>query len=179
MLFRSNFTDVTTEDGEESRGGLVVDAFIQSVDYDDARNASGGERVDNQVFELRYERVACHGGVLLYGSDDPASKRGVLACKLVRECGKDILEFLSVEVIPRTEEAGTEGTILRDSLGEGLGDGRLSGPSQPVEPEDVSFLWISSPSHYSSEDSLSGPEEARVVVTSLVSSIIHGTQLSH
>ena len=103
----------------------------------------------------------------------------LLACELVRECGKDILEFLSVEVIPRTEEAGTEGTILCDSLGEGLGNGRLPCSGQPVEPEDVSLLWISSPSHYSVEDRLSGPAEARVVVTSLVSSVIHGTQLSH
>ena len=119
-----------------------------------------------------------HGRVLLYCLNDPSPEVGVPASELVRKRGKDVLEFLSVEVIPRAEEAGTECSILCNHFGECLGDCRLSGPSQAVEPEYVSFLWIFGPPHYAIEDGFSGPVEAPVVVASSMPCVLHRFKLS-
>ena len=42
----------------------------------------------------------------------------------------------------------------------------------------MSFLWISGPSHYRIEDGFSGPAEAPVVVTSMMSCVLHSFKLS-
>ena len=102
-----------------------------------------------------------------------ASESGVSACELVRERGEDVLEFPSVEVIPGTEEAGTKDPSLGSYFRERLGDGRLSCSRQPVEPEDVSLLWIIGPAHDPVEYTLTGPAKAGVVMASLVSCVAY------
>ena len=122
----------------------------------------------------------CHGRVLLDGPNDMASKGGVLACELVREGGKDVPELPSIGVIPRAEEAGTEveGFSLCNLFGKRLSDGGLPCSSQPVKPEDVSVLRICSPLHYPIKHGLPSPAETGVVMTCLVSCVVHGIQLS-
>ena len=53
-----------------------------------------------------------YGGVLLDNPDDVVPEVGVVACKLVCKGGKDVFEFLSVKLIPRTEEAGTKESLF-------------------------------------------------------------------
>ena len=105
------------------------------------------------------------------------SECGVPACELVSEGGEDVLEFLSVEVVPGAEEACTEAPGFRYHFGERLGDRRLSGSCHPVEPEDVLFLWIVGLLHDAFEDSFSSPAEAGIVMAGLVSRASHGTQI--
>ena len=105
---------------------------------------------------------------------DSGSKRGVSTCELVGEGGEDIFKLLPVEVIPRAEEAGTERPSLCDHFGKSLGNGGFPGSCQSVKPEYVSLLWILGPSHYLFEDGLSSPGEAGIVVTDLVSGVVHG-----
>jgi len=50
--------------------------------------------------------------VLLDNSNEGASEMGVMMCKLECKCGKDVFELLSVEVIPRAEEASTQHSLL-------------------------------------------------------------------
>ena len=57
-----------------------------------------------------------YGGVILDDRDDVASKVGIMTCKLVCKGGKDVLEFLSVKVIPGTEEAGTKESLFGNCL---------------------------------------------------------------
>ena len=108
-----------------------------------------------------------------------ASERGVPTCELVRDCGEDVPELLSFEVIPGAEEARAEvdGSTLCNRFGECLGDGRFSCSSQPVEPEDVSILLIFGPAHYPIKDGLSSPAKTGIVVTSLVSCVVYRVQL--
>jgi hypothetical protein len=56
------------------------------------------------------------GRVLLDTRDDVASEEGVAACELVGKGGKDVFEFPSVEVIPGTEEAGAEESIVGNRI---------------------------------------------------------------
>ena len=63
--------------------------------------------MDNQLLELRYERIPGNRGVLLHGLNDLASEGGVPARKLVGKCGEDIFELPSVEVVAGTEETST------------------------------------------------------------------------
>ena len=114
---------MTTEDREEGRGGLIVDAFIQSVHDDDTGNGGRREGVYDQVFELRNERVACHGRVPLDYTNDLVSKRGEPTCELVGEGREDVLELLPVEVVPRAEKASAEHPCLCNHPGKCLSDG--------------------------------------------------------
>ena len=168
---------MATKDGEEGRGGLIVDAFVQSVNDDDTRNVGRGEGIHNQVVELGNERVLCYGGFLFDHPNDLVSKGGVPTCELVPEGGKDVFELLPVEVIPRAEETGTEDPSLCDHPGKCLGDGGFSCSCQSVKPEDVPVPGILSPSHYLIEDGLSSPGEAGIVVAGLVSGVVHRIQL--
>ena len=52
--------------------------------------------------------------------------------ELEGEGREDGLEVTPVCGLTRTEEAGTEDSVVRDCFGEGLGDGRLSRSRQPV-----------------------------------------------
>ena len=70
------------------------------------------EEIHDQVLELRYKRITCYRRVPLYDPNDLTPKCGVLACELIGKRRRDVLDFLSVEVIPKTEEAGTEGPSL-------------------------------------------------------------------
>ena len=158
---------------------MIVGTLVQGIYDDDARNVGGGEGVDDQNLELRHERVLCHGRVLFDNPNDMASERGVPTCELVRDCGEDVPELLSFEVIPGAEEARAEvdGFTLCNRFGECLGDGRFSCSGQPVEPEDVSVLLIFGPAHYPIKDGLPSPAKTGIVVTSLVSCVVYGAQL--
>ena len=80
-----------------------------------------------------------------------------MACELIRERRENVLEFLSVEIVPGAEEACPEGPVVRNHFGECLRDRRLSCPCQTIEPKHVSILRISGPSHNPIEDGLSSP----------------------
>ena len=53
-----------------------------------------------------------YGGVPLDGIDDAVSEVGIVACELVGKSRKDPFELSAVEVIPGTEEASAEGSIV-------------------------------------------------------------------
>ena len=59
----------------------------------------------------------------------------VLIGKLESERWKDCLKITPVLKVPRTEEAGTKPSIRKTHLSERLGDGRLSCPSEAIQPE--------------------------------------------
>jgi len=103
----------------------MVNAFVQGIYDDDAGDARRREGIHDQILELRCERILRYEGILLYDANDLASECGVSACELMCKCGKDLIEFLSVGVVPRAEEACTEGPIVRNHFGECLGNGRL------------------------------------------------------
>ena len=120
----------------------------------------------------------CYGRITFYGSDNSIPKCGVPACKLIGKCRRDVLEFLSVEVVPRAEEAWAEDPVLCNHSGERLCDRRLSGSCQTIKPKYVSVLRIFGPSHNSIEDGFSSPPEARIMMTSLVFCNMHRIQFS-
>lgn len=130
------------------------------------------------MLELRYKRIVCYRRIPLYGLDDLTSKCRVPVRELIGKCGKYFLEFLSVEVVSRAEEACTEGSIVRNNFGECLCDCRLSCPRQTVKPKDVPILRISGPLDDAVEDGLSGPPQARTMMICLMTSVIHRIQLS-
>ena len=167
-LHGGQLLDKTAQNGQDRGGGLIIHTLVQSVHDDDARKDYGGEGIYNQVFELRYERISCYGGVSFYGVNDFASKCRVAACELIGKCGEDVLEFLAVEVIPETEEARPERPVVRKHFGERLCDSRFSRSRQSVEPKDVSFLRILGPLHDIIEDRLPSPPQTYVVMTGLI-----------
>ena len=115
----------------------------------------------------------CESGVFLDNSDDMVSKVRVTACELVCKGGKDIFEHPSVEVIARTEKAGTEDPLGGDCFRERLGYCRFPGARQSVEPKYILVPRVCSPMHDVVEDGLSSPGKTLVVMTSLVSGITH------
>ena len=52
-----------------------------------------------------------YGGVVLDNGDNMVLEVGIMTCKLVCKGGEDVLEFLSVKIIPGTEEAGTKESL--------------------------------------------------------------------
>ena len=69
----------------------------------------------------------------------------ILAGKLEGEGWEDLLEIITVLEIPRTEETGSKLSILEGRLRKRLGNGRFSGPSQTVEPEDTLAPFVCKP----------------------------------
>ena len=57
-----------------------------------------------------------YSGVIFDGRDDVGLEVGIMACKLVCKGGEDIVEFLSVKIIPGTEEAGTKESLFGNCL---------------------------------------------------------------
>jgi hypothetical protein len=57
-----------------------------------------------------------YGGVILDDRDNVALEVGITICKLVCKGGKDFFEFLSVKVIPGTEEASTKESLFGNCL---------------------------------------------------------------
>ena len=53
-----------------------------------------------------------YSGVILDGRDDVVLELGIMMYKLVCKGGKDMLEFLSIKVIPGTEEASTKKSLF-------------------------------------------------------------------
>ena len=85
------------------------------------------------------------GGVLPDNPDDAASEAGVAACKLICKGGKYVLEFSSFEVIPGTEETGTEESAVGSRFRERLSYRRFPGARQSVQPKDILVLGVLSP----------------------------------
>jgi hypothetical protein len=67
---------------------------------------------------LRNEGGVGDGWVLLDTCNDVTSKVRVVTCELVCKGGEDVFELPSVEIIPRTEEAGTEESLVENSFRE-------------------------------------------------------------
>ena len=57
-----------------------------------------------------------YGGVVLDDGDNVTLEVGIMTSKLVCKGGKDVFEFLSVKVIPGTEEAGTKESLFGNCL---------------------------------------------------------------
>ena len=53
-----------------------------------------------------------YGRVILDDGDYVGLEGGIMICKLVCKSGKDVLEFLAVKVVSRTEKAGTKESLL-------------------------------------------------------------------
>ena len=63
--------------------------------------------------------------------------------ELEGERREDHLEIAAVLEIPRTEEAGSQFSVCKARLGKCLGDRRLPGPREAVQPEDaLTFLAV-------------------------------------
>ena len=75
--------------------------------------------------------------VLLQDLQQLFPEAGIPTSKLVGKSWEYHLKIAVLLEVPRTEEAGSELSILSGRLGEQLCDGRFSGPSQAIEPEDA------------------------------------------
>ena len=78
----------------------------------------------------------------------------ILAGELEGEGWEDHLEIAAVLEVSGTEEAGSKLSALEGCLGERLGDGRFSSPSQTVEPEDTLASFVCEPMVDVLEDTL-------------------------
>ena len=74
--------------------------------------------------------------MLLQNLQQLLSEMQISAGELESNGWEDLFWAATVLEVPRTEEAGSELSILEGRLGERLGDGRFSGPGQTIEPED-------------------------------------------
>jgi hypothetical protein len=120
---------------EDGGFGLFVPAFVEGVDDDEGRNAGGFERVDNDFLHLRKKRVLSEVRVVPQNGKQRLSELWVSIGELEGEGGEDVLNVAPVLEISRAEETRPELSIRITGLGERLGDGRLPGPRETVEPE--------------------------------------------
>ena len=84
-------------------------------------------------------------GVLLQNLQQLVSEMGILTGELEGKGREDLLKIAAVLEVPRAEEASPELPILGGCLGERLGDGRFTGPSHSVEPEDALTAVVCKP----------------------------------
>ena len=87
---------------------MVVDALVQRIDDNDARDVHLRERPHDEVLELRNEGGMGNGGILLDNLDDVASNVRIMAGELICEGWKYVFEEPPVKEISRTEKASTE-----------------------------------------------------------------------
>jgi hypothetical protein len=69
--------DESTQDGEDGRGWLIIDALIQRIDNNDTWDVSLGKWFHKEAFELSDKGGVSYGWVLLDGVDDAVSKVGI------------------------------------------------------------------------------------------------------
>ena len=110
--------DESAQDRKDRRGWFIVDALVQRIDDDDARNVPLGKWFYKEVVELDNKGGVSYGWVLLDGVNDAVSKVGIATCELVCESRKNPFELPSVEVIPGTEKASTEESDVGERSGE-------------------------------------------------------------
>ena len=66
-------------------------------------------------------------------------------CQLEGEGGEDEVQIAAVLEIAGTEERRSELTVSEDTLADRLGDRRLAGPGEPVQPEDRRLIRVFCP----------------------------------
>ena len=95
----------------------------------------------------------------------------VLIGKLEGKCWEDGMKAASILEVSRAEETGTEPSICKTHLGECLGDGCLSRPSEAVQPEHTLVLVVYQPMFDLPENLLPCPPEAPLPFPGTVSSV--------
>ena len=98
------------------------------------------------------------------------SKVGVLVCELESKGGKYEVEVAAVLEVSGTKEGCSQEAISEDTLSDGLGDGRLPRPGEPIEPEDGGLVEVFSPRLDLGQDSLARAPEAASAISMLISS---------
>ena len=153
------------EDGQDRRSGLLVLAFVQSVDDDHRRNVGFLEGFDNQFSHLTIQRFVDESWIGMNQWDEGGSELGVSTCKLDRKSREDEVEVAPIREVPRTEERGSKLTVCEHPFCDRLGDGALPGPGQPVQPIDGRLVEIPCPDFDLVQDSSTGSLQTTFAVT--------------
>ena len=66
-------------------------------------------------------------------------------CKLEGEGGEDEMQVATVLKVAGTEERGSKLPVGKDPLANRLGNRRLTGPGEPVQPEDRRLYEVLGP----------------------------------
>ena len=136
---------IAGEDRKDGRCWLFVLALIKSINDDESGSLGGFEWIDKELLHLRTEGFMSNIKALLHNVEQPLSETRILAGKLEGKGWEDLLKIAAVLGVPRTEETRPKLSVLGACLGEGLGDGRFSGPGQTVEPEDTLVPFFCKP----------------------------------
>ena len=110
-------------------------------------------------------------GALLQDLEQLPPETQMLIGELECEGREDHLEIAAVFEVPRTEEAGPELAVRERRLGERLGDGRLSGPGQAIQPEDTLVSFTCEPIFNILENILPRSTQASLPIPAAVSGI--------
>ena len=132
-----NFVDIAREHGKDGRCGLLVLALIKGVDDDEDGDLGCFERANYDFLQLGTKSLSCDIRTSLQNSEQLLSERRVSIRELKRERWEDRLKVTPVLEISRTKETRAKFPIRKAELGKCLGNGRLAGSSEPVQPEDT------------------------------------------
>jgi len=130
---------------EKRRRRFLVSALVEGVDDDECWNLHRLERTDNELFHLRTDLFSSNSRVGPQDLEQRLSKRRVPICELKSERWEDPFNVIPVLEVPRAKETCSELPLRERDLGERLGDGRLSGPREAVEPENALALLVLQP----------------------------------
>ena len=98
------------------------------------------------------------------------SKFGVFVRQLEGQGREYEVEVTAVLEVSRTEKGRSKEALCEQTLSNGLSDGRLPGPREPVQPKDRRLLEISSPGLDLIQDGLPCAPEAASATTMLIRS---------
>ena len=125
---------------------------------------SGFEWTNDHFLQLGTKGLMPNPRIGLQDLDQLLSKQGVSICKLERKCWKDSLNIAPVLEISRTKETRAKFPICERDLGKRLGNGRLPGPREAIEPEYALGLLVLQPMFELQEDFHSRSSQAPISV---------------
>ena len=170
---------VSGEHRKDSRRGLFIPTFVKGVDDDKGREAGSLKRAYDEFLQLGTKSFLSDLGVDPQDWQQLLSELWVPVSELEGEGWEDVLNVSSGLEISRTEETRAELPVCEATLGERLGDGRLAGPRETVQPENALVCFIGQPTFdlpqyilpRSSQASLPFPGEV-----SSTSSVMHSVE---
>ena len=133
---------VSGEYRKDSRGGFLVFTFIEGVNNNEGRNAGSFERANDKLLQLGTKGFLSNVGVGPQDRKQLLSEIWVPVSELEGEGGEDVLDISPGLEISRAEETRPELPVREASLSKCLGDGRLAGPRETIQPENTLVCFI-------------------------------------
>ena len=139
---KGDFVHITRKDGQEGRGWFLVRAFIQSINHNKGLDFCCLERPNNELLYLGTEGLPADIWARCQDRNQRLSEGPVAMSKLEGKGGKYGSKVAPVIKISRTEEAGSKLPACKARLRKCLGDSRLSGSGEAIEPEYPLVLFV-------------------------------------